>query len=130
VIDPAFDYDRDIRLTSTRLGRISGYPMNGANPADYNSLSRNNIATLQGVFYTNEAIGLRVISHLRIIGSLICQHEKIVYGRSLSMIYDERLHSRYQSALFGGSSNRFVDLGLPDVERVRIIRRQQIPSEE
>lgn len=130
VIDPAFDYDRDIRLTNTRLGRISGYPMNGANPVDYNSLSRNNIATLQGVFYTNEAIGLRVNSHLQIIGSLICQHEKIVFGRSLSMIYDERLHSRYQSALFGGSSNRFVDLGLPDVERVRIIRRQQIPSEE
>ncbi|MBK8001005.1 MAG: hypothetical protein IPK15_20415 [Verrucomicrobia bacterium] len=119
VVDVAYDYSNDVQLTTTRAGRIEGYPTVSdvdTTPKSYDDLSSNNFNTLNGIFYCNHAAAMRAAKNNFVMnGSLICRDEAIIFSSSAKFNYDSRIHSRYSS-----DPNRYVDLGLPKAAMCRV----------
>ncbi len=118
VVDGNYVHSTDIQVTSARANAIQGYPVDGSgNPVAYSG----NVATnywnrLDGIFYCNHAVALRPDkSNLRINGSIICRDEAIIFNRTARFVYDSRIHSRYSN-----DPNRYIDLGLPVANLVRV----------
>jgi len=129
VIDANYNYDTQIKMTSTRIANIANYPIDSTSglPVDYNLVSTDQFTTLEGVYYTNHALGvLNGNGPDYIDGAIICRDEAWIFSGSLKFRYDSRIHSRYQEKYFNGDPSRIIDLGLPIVEQVRIIDRYEM----
>jgi hypothetical protein len=127
VVDGFYNYDNDVKMTSSRIAMIDGYPVDtSGNPVSYDSISSANITTVTGIIYTNHAYSLRTQSGPDYVnGSVICRDEAIIFSSKISFRYDPRVHSDYQQKHFEGDPNRIIDLGLPVRERARILDRYE-----
>ena len=110
-VNANFNYSTDINMDASRANKISGYPKDASNnPLSYNSVATDNMGTLEGVFYTNHAVAMRLANANAILhGSIISRNEQIIFQQYLTMIYDSRIHSRYAN-----NPNSVINLGLPD----------------
>ena len=109
-VNANFNYSTDINMDASRANKISGYPKDASNnPLSYNSVATDNMGTLEGVFYTNHAVAMRLANANAILhGSIISRNEQIIFQQYLTMIYDSRIHSRYAN-----NPNSVINLGLP-----------------
>lgn len=124
IIDPVYDYNRDVKMNDTRANKIDRYPQSDSHPVNFNTLASNNINRLDGVFYCNHAMAMRLTGSNPIFnGAVISRDEAIVFngGNTLNFVYDYRIHSRYND-----DPNRFIDLGLPIARRVGIYHFAEI----
>ncbi len=123
VVNSAYNYAADIQMTATRAGKITGYPKDGTGALQpYDSLSSNNYNRMDGVYYCNHAVANRMAaSGVAWNGAVICRDEAIVFNDTLKFVYDPRIHSRYSD-----DPNRYIDLGLPIANKVRIERVDEI----
>ena len=133
VVDTNYNYTNQVQMTATRIGKIKDYPVTGSSktPIDYNTVATDQITLLQGVFYTNHAVAMHTATGpFRLNGTVISRDEALIFSNSLNFTYDSRIHSRYQSSVWGGDANKIIDLGLPIAERVRILRRTEVAESE
>lgn len=109
VVDSNYNYDSQLKMTSTRAGKINGYPTASGVPVSFNTISSSAINRLDGIFYCNHAAAVRMAASDSIWnGTVISHDEAIVYNSSLKINYDSRVHSRYSN-----DPNRYIDFGLP-----------------
>ncbi len=82
---------------------------------EFNDIATNDISKIEGVFYTNHSLagwGNGIVVN----GALISKDEALASYNSVTMNYDERLHSRYND-----DPNWLVDLELPFSEHAGIV---------
>jgi hypothetical protein len=117
VVDEKYDYTRDLEMSYSRAEKIDRYPStSGQHPDNFNTLANNYFNTLQGVFYCNHGAGVRSQkAGLKVMGTIVCRDEAIIFDSNASFVYDPRVHSRYNQ-----DPNRFIDLGLPLATKVAI----------
>ncbi|MBU4457920.1 MAG: pilus assembly PilX N-terminal domain-containing protein [Candidatus Omnitrophica bacterium] len=84
---------------------------------DFRDVADNALNRMDGIFYTNHAFAGRAGYGMQINGSIISKDEAIVYRNTITVNYDERIHSRYTSG-----EERFIDVDLPISKSVDIIR--------
>ncbi len=124
--DYNYNYTQQIQMNSTRVGKITDYPTDHGEPESYNAVASNNMNRLDGIFYCNHAVGMRLAKNNSVMnGALICRDEAIVYNSTLKFNYDPRVHSRYSD-----DPNRFIDLGLPIARKVRIEHFAELAPQE
>ncbi len=115
-IDGNYNYNNDVKMTTARASLIDRYPTTGSTPDSYSNYATNSFNSLDGVFYCNHALALRMNKSDAIIkGSVICRDEAIIFNNSAKFYYDSRIHSRYSN-----DPNRYIDLGLPVANKVAI----------
>jgi len=111
------NYDWQDVETQTSIKNFSNLPQEGGKEIKYFSdLATNNISKIEGVYYTNHAFAGRVGYGTIINGAIISKDEAIIYRNTITMNYDERIHSRYRT-----DPNWLIDLHLPYSERVGIV---------
>jgi hypothetical protein len=127
IVDHAYNYDNDIRMSDARAAAIANYPTNSdGSRQSFDSIASNNMNTVCGVFYSNHAIAMRLANdNARFHGSIICRNEAIIFNSTLKFIYDPRIHSRYSD-----DPNRYVDLGLPVANRVMVRHIEELTPHE
>ncbi|MFH1783611.1 MAG: hypothetical protein ABH868_01745 [bacterium] len=104
--------------TQTAITDFTNVPVGVNNFGDLSSLTINKI---EGVYYTNHAFTGRTGNAMKFNGSIVSKDEAIIYRNNITFNYDERTHSRYNA-----DPNRFVDLGLPSVERVEVVEWSEV----
>jgi hypothetical protein len=118
VIGHNYNLNNDIAMNPARESKILRYPndQNG-NPVSYSSVATCNYNRMDGIYYCNHAMACRMAKNgtAQMNGAIICRDEAIVFNNSLTFSYDPRIHSRYSS-----DPNRFIDLGLPIANSVRM----------
>jgi len=82
----------------------------------FSDIADNRVNRLDGIFYTNHAFSGRVGYGTVVNGAIISKDEAIIYRNTLTMNYDERVHSRYATG-----QNRLIDVDLPVAKKVEII---------
>ena len=127
VVDANYNYDAQLKMTSTRIGKLHNYPVDGVgDPVSFSSLANNTMNRLDGVFYSNHAVAMRLAKNDTVMnGTVISRDEAIIFNRSLKLVYDPRIHSRYSD-----DPNRFIDLGLPVANKVRLELVEEITPRE
>lgn len=100
--------------TQTSLGNFANCP---AGVSNFRDIATNSLNKIDGVFYTNHAFAGRLGNGAAVNGAIISKDEAIIYSNTLTMNYDERVHSRYSTG-----QNRLIDVGLPFSKKVVIIR--------
>jgi hypothetical protein len=85
--------------------------------SDFGDVADNTINRLDGIFYTNHAFAGRTGYGTIINGSIISKDEAIIYRNTLTINYDERIHSRYVTG-----QNRVIDINLPVSKKVEMVR--------
>ena len=110
MIEGNYSYANDINMDSTRAQYIQGYPTDShGNRLAYNQVATDQMGTLDGIFYTDHALAMRLAqSGALFYGGIISRNEQIIFNDSLHMYYDSRVHSRYHN-----NPNQFINLGLP-----------------
>lgn len=83
----------------------------------FGDIATNSLNKIDGVFYTNHAFAGRIGQGATINGAIVSKDEAIIYTNTLTINYDERLHSRYATG-----QSRLIDVGLPISKKVEIIR--------
>jgi hypothetical protein len=122
VVDGVMDYATQIQMTNARANLIDGYPKVGSTPRSFNDLSTSDFNRVDGILYCNHAYGAwSNKSNFVFNGSLICRDEAWIFRNTNTMVYDERVHSRYNN-----DPNALVDLGLPPASRVEISNRFEV----
>lgn len=116
-VNANYNLSNDIKMTDNRANKIQGYPKSGSDPVSYSTIATCNYNRMDGVFYCNHATACRLAKGGGVVwnGSIICRDEAIVFNDSLRFNYDPRIHSRYSN-----DPNRFIDLGLPVANLVRV----------
>jgi hypothetical protein len=116
VVDANYNYSNDIQMTTNRANKIYNYPTTSGSPTDYSSVASNSMNRMDGVYYCNHAVAMRLGQANTVWnGSVISRNEAIVFSSTLKFVYDPRIHSRYST-----DPNRYIDLGLPMANRVRV----------
>jgi hypothetical protein len=112
-----YNYSTDINMTTARAKKISGYPTDsGGNPVAYKNVATINMGTVNGVYYTDHAVAMRLTqSAVSFFGALICRNEQIMYQNKLTFSYDSRIHSRYRK-----DPNQIINLGLPSGKPMKV----------
>jgi len=100
--------------TQTSVKNFANCP-SGVN--SFGSIATNNVSHFDGIFYTNHAFAGKVGNGATINGAVISKDEAIIYSNTLTINYDERVHSRYSTG-----QSRLIDVGLPFSKKVKIIR--------
>lgn len=120
-VDGNYDYEAQMVMDDARASLIEGYPTTTDTATGnvvydpYSDHASNLMNRLDGVFYTNHAVGMRLKKSDTVMnGVLVSRDEAIVFNSTLHFTYDSRVHSRYQT-----DPNRFVDLGLPVFSRIQ-----------
>lgn len=123
-VDLNYNYNQDIAMDNNRANKIADYPKDRRNrPINYNNLSTSYMNKLDGIYYTNHAGAFRLRnSHTVMNGAIIFRDEAIIFTSTLRFNYDSRIHSRYSD-----DPNRFIDLGLPVANKIRIENIREIP---
>lgn len=103
-------YNTDINMTANRASSIAGYPTNLLGvPVAFNTVATDNMSLLDGVFYTDHAVAMRLAnSHAVWHGTIVSRNEQIIFQDTLVLNYDSRIHSRYNN-----NPNSLINLGLP-----------------
>ena len=123
IMESNYNYATDINMTSARASYIVGYPSVGTNPVPYSQVATDNMGTLQGIFYTDHAAAMRLAQSTAVFnGVIISRNEQIVFQNYLNLIYDSRVHSRYNN-----NSGQFVNLGLPWGKPLRVDSFTELP---
>ena len=127
IVDSNYNYDTDIKMTTSRANAITNYPTDSyGNPEDFTTVATDYMNTLEGVFYTNHAAGMRLrSSHMVLNGTIVSRDEAIIFSSTAKLKYDSRIHSRYSD-----DPNRFIDLGLPIANKTRIENLIEIVTTE
>jgi len=117
VVNGNYNYSNDIQMTENRANKIQGYPKSGSDPVSFSSIATCSYNRMDGIFYCNHATACRLAKSGGVAwnGSIICRDEAVVFNDSLRFNYDPRIHSRYSN-----DPNRFIDLGLPVANLVRV----------
>ncbi len=125
--DSAYNYDTQLKVTSTRADKIFNYPTNSSGTVlSYDSVSTNNMNTAHGVFYCNHALAMRLgKNNASFQGAVICRDEAIIFTSTAKFRYDCRIHSRYSN-----DPNRYIDLGLPVANKVAVRFFEELPPRE
>lgn len=100
--------------TQTALRNFTNCPAGASNFGD---IATNSLNKIDGVFYTNHAFAGKLGNGAAVNGAIISKDEAIIYSNTLTINYDERIHSRYSTG-----QNRLIDIGLPVSKKVDIIR--------
>jgi hypothetical protein len=129
-----YSYDNEIKMTTgngSRADRIQGYPTDSTTGAhkDFTTLATNAVTLLQGIFYTNHAIGLYTSKSMALGGALVCRDEAINYSGTITFNYDWRIHSRNHHKFYDGNGNKIIDLSLPVAYQVRLYDRKEIANQ-
>ncbi len=96
-------------MGSARAALILNYPTNTSGYLPYSSVASDNLGTLQGIFYTDQAVAMRLDqSQATIDGVIVSRNEQIVFSQYMNFIYDSRVNSRYNS-----NPNTYINIGLP-----------------
>jgi hypothetical protein len=117
--DGAYDdnYNWQDVETWANITNFSNLPVvDGKEIKYFSDLATNNIGKVEGVYYTNHAFAGRVGYGTIINGAIISKDEAIIYRDTITMNYDERIHSRYTT-----DPNWLIDLRLPYSEHTGII---------
>jgi hypothetical protein len=99
--------------TQTDITNFTNLP---SGVTQFGNLATNDISKVEGIYYTQNAFAGRVGNDIKFDGSIISKDEAIIYRNNVTFNYDERANSRYNN-----DPNRFVDLGLPSIDRVYIV---------
>ena len=84
--------------------------------APFNSLATDNMGTLEGIFYCNHALAMRLANSSAIFhGLVVSRNEQIIFQSTLQFIYDSRVHSRYRN-----NPNTYINLGLPFGQPIQV----------
>lgn len=110
VCERNYNYYNDIYMTPARASRILNYPTNAdGTPVAYNQVASDNMGNLDGIFYTDHAVAMRMTDGLVTWnGTIVSRNEQIVFQSWLTFTYDSRVNSRYQN-----NPNNVINLGLP-----------------
>ena len=54
-VDSSYNYDTNLKMTSTRIANIQDYPTSKKTPVDYNTVASDTVNRLDGIYYTNHA---------------------------------------------------------------------------
>ncbi|MBL7071057.1 MAG: hypothetical protein ISS26_02650 [Candidatus Omnitrophica bacterium] len=82
---------------------------------EFNDIATDNISKIEGIFYTNHSLagwGNRIVVN----GAIISKDEAVASYYTITMNYDERLHSRYND-----DPNWLIDLELPFSEHAEVV---------
>ncbi|MGA2543878.1 MAG: hypothetical protein ABSG78_20200 [Verrucomicrobiota bacterium] len=125
IMESNYNYATDINMTSTRASYIVGYPTVGGQPVPYSQVATDNMGTLQGIFYTDHAAAMRMEQSTAIFnGVIVSRNEQIVFQNYLNLIYDSRVHSRYNN-----NPSQFVNLGLPWGKPLQVNSFAELPPD-
>ena len=108
-----YNYDWNSIVPQVALNEFDNLPA-GVN--SYSDLSSNYINRLDGVFYTNHAFAGRTGNGVQINGAIISKDEAIIYRNTITMNYDERIHSRYRQ-----DPNWLINLNLPIADDIQVL---------
>jgi hypothetical protein len=126
VVDSNYSYTTQLRMTATRAAAIARYPATNGVPDSFSSHASNDMNTLNGVFYCNHALAMRLARNNAVFnGAIIARDEAIVFNSTAQFRYDCRIHSRYAN-----DPNRYIDLGLPVANKVALRTFDEIAPEE
>ena len=125
-INANYNYSTDINMDSTRASYIQGYPTdNKGNTLAYNQVATDNMGTLDGVFYTDHALAMRLAQSIaNFYGGVISRNEQIIFQSTIVMNYDSRIHSRYHN-----NPNQFINLGLPYGKPILVNSFAELPPD-
>ncbi len=117
--DGVFDdnYNWSDIQTQTDITNFTNVPAGVTSFGDISSLTINKV---EGLYYTNHAFAGRTGNAMVFNGTIVSKDEAIIYRNNITFNYDERANSRYH-----GDPNRFVDLGLPSVERMEVVEWEE-----
>ena len=110
-INANYNYATDINMDTSRASHILGYPtdINSHQPVAYNQVATDQMGTMDGIFYTDHALAMRLLQSGDIFyGTLISRNEQIIGNGYVHFIYDSRVNSRYHN-----NPNLIIPLGLP-----------------
>ncbi len=125
IMESNYNYATDINMTSTRASYIAGYPTVAGIPVPYNQVATDNMGTLQGIFYTDHAAAMRMAQSTAVFnGVIVSRNEQIVFQNYLNLIYDSRVHSRYNN-----NSSQFINLGLPWGKPLQVNSFTELPPD-
>lgn len=110
-------YDDNYNWNDVQLqDNIRNYDYVPYNVRKYRDIATNYLRRLNGIFYTNHAYTGRVGYGVQINGAIVSKDEAIIYRNTITMNYDERIHSRYRR-----DSNWLIDLNLPIANKVEVL---------
>jgi hypothetical protein len=123
-INANYNYATDINMDGTRASYIQGYPTDShSNPLAYNQVATDNMGTLDGIFYTDHALAMRLAqSTVNFYGGVVSRNEQIVYQNYCYFNYDSRVNSRYHN-----NPNQFINLGLPYGKPIQVNAFIELP---
>ena len=125
IMESNYNYATDINMTATRASHIAGYPTVAGIPVPYNQVATDNMGTLQGIFYTDHAAAMRMAQSTAVFnGVIVSRNEQIVFQNYLNLIYDSRVHSRYNN-----NSSQFINLGLPWGKPLQVNSFTELPPD-
>lgn len=78
------------------------------NTDEFGDMATNQINKIECVIYTNHACAGRLGNGVHFNGAIISKDEALIYRNTITMNYDERIHSRYRN-----NPNWLIDLCLP-----------------
>jgi hypothetical protein len=109
-VNSNYEYATDIDMDKKRASSILGYPTDDkGKPLPYNQVATDNMGTLEGIFYTDHAVAMRLAQGTATFhGVIVSRNEQIIYQSNCNFNYDSRVHSRYHN-----NPNQFINLGLP-----------------
>ncbi len=109
-----YNYDWSDVQTQVPITEFTNCP-NGI--SDFGDIATNRVNRLDGIFYTNHAFAARTGYGAVINGAIVSKDEAIIYRNTITINYDERIHSRYTTG-----QNRLIDVKLPVSKKVETIR--------
>jgi len=78
------------------------------NTDEFGDLATNYINKIECVIYTNHACAGRLGNGVKFNGAIVSKDEALIYRNTITLNYDERIHSRYRK-----NPNWLIDLCLP-----------------
>ncbi|MDI6735274.1 MAG: Tad domain-containing protein [bacterium] len=91
------------------------------NTDEFGDLATNRINKIECVIYTNHACAGRLGNGVHFNGAIVSKDETLIYRNTITLNYDERIHSRYRK-----NPNWLIDLCLPPGSKtVQLVPYQQ-----
>ncbi|MFA5389242.1 MAG: pilus assembly PilX N-terminal domain-containing protein [Candidatus Omnitrophota bacterium] len=94
--DGVKDGNYNVTRVQTQTG-ITNFANCPVSVNSFDDIATNYVNYMDGIFYTNHAFAGRVGYSASINGAIISKDEAILYRDTLTMNYDERIHSRYST---------------------------------
>ncbi len=105
--DGVFDDDYTWTDVQTQVP-ITNFDRLPPNTDEFGDIATNQINKIECVIYTNHACAGRLGNGVHFNGAIISKDEALIYRNTITLNYDERIHSRYRR-----NPNWLIDLCLP-----------------